>query len=82
MQLLIIEMSGADFVAESNAVQHLSYYVIEMVTHDNKLFLVKHQRDSMTFSLFEVTTLHWIYVSSFDFGQSLRLNIRKKIQSH
>lgn len=78
MQLLIIEMRGADFYPESDAAQHLSYYVMKMVMHDNNVSLVKYQRDSVTFNLREVTTHHWIYISSFDFGQPLRLNITKK----
>lgn len=56
MQLLIIEISGADFRPMSNAVQHLSYYAIKMGMHDNKVSLVEYQAGSMTFSLSEVTT--------------------------
>lgn len=55
MQLLIIEMSGADFDPMSDAVQHLSYYAIKMVTDDDKVSLLKYQQDSVTFSLCAVT---------------------------
>lgn len=60
MQLLIIQMSGADFGPES---EHLSYYVIKTLTHDNNVSLAKYQRDSVTFNLCEITTQ---YISSSD----------------